>query len=200
MPRGQDKLIVPTFEKREAIATTRVTRIGEISPLWQNIQSLGHFSRVYLLFGKILSLLYQILHTFGPVIIEVNGQMLKNNLAICSHWAPTSKTGKTLKRKGLKNYETFEAGRRGPVPSIEKGKRSCCRLRWRSPSLSTKIPKPWRPLVQGDEQPTELFSIRRWRLIKTQVVGCCVFMTHQNNYATHAWQHSKLVLGSHRPK
>ena len=41
MPRGKDKLIVPTFEKREAIATNRVTRIGEISPLWQNIQSLG---------------------------------------------------------------------------------------------------------------------------------------------------------------
>ena len=46
---------------------------------------LGNFSRAYLLFGKILNLLWQILYTFGQIFIDIHGQMLKNILAICSH-------------------------------------------------------------------------------------------------------------------
>ena len=59
------------------IWTASVTRFGEISALWQNLQSLGQLSGVYLLFGKILNLLWQILYTFGQIFIDVNGQMLK---------------------------------------------------------------------------------------------------------------------------
>ena len=47
---------------------------------------LGNFSRIHLLFGKILNLLWQILCAIGQVFIEVNGQMLNNNPAIWSHW------------------------------------------------------------------------------------------------------------------
>ena len=45
---------------------------------------LGNFLRVYLLFGKILDRLVNF-YAFGQVSIDVNGQMLKNKLAIWSH-------------------------------------------------------------------------------------------------------------------
>ena len=44
-----------------------VTRFGEISPLWQNFQSLGQFLKVNLLFGKILARLWQILYVMGKI-------------------------------------------------------------------------------------------------------------------------------------
>ena len=47
---------------------------------------LGNILWVYLLFGKISDLFWQILYAIGQVFIDVNGQMLKNNLAIWSHW------------------------------------------------------------------------------------------------------------------
>ena len=53
---------------------------GKIFKVWCN------FWCVYLLFSKILNLLCQIFDTFGQTIIDVNGQMLKNDLAIWSHW------------------------------------------------------------------------------------------------------------------
>ena len=66
---------------------------GEISPFWQNLQSLGqifkvlgNFLRVYLLFRKLLDRLWQIYYTIGQVFIVVNGQIMKNKLAIWSHW------------------------------------------------------------------------------------------------------------------
>ena len=59
---------------------TSVTRFGKI------FKVLGNFSRVYLLFGKIVNPLWQILYTFGQIFIDVNDQMLKNNLASRSHW------------------------------------------------------------------------------------------------------------------
>ena len=62
-----------------------MTRFGKISPFWQNLQSLGQFLKVYLLFGKILDKLWQIKNVIGQVFIDVNGQMLKNKLANWSH-------------------------------------------------------------------------------------------------------------------
>ena len=56
-----------------------VTRFGKISPLWHNL-------RVYLVFGNFLILMLQINFTIGHVFIVVNGPILKNNLAILSHW------------------------------------------------------------------------------------------------------------------
>ena len=62
-----------------------VTRFCEISPFWPNLQSLGQFFRIYLLLGKILDRFRQMLNALGQVFIDVNGQILKNNLAIWSH-------------------------------------------------------------------------------------------------------------------
>ena len=51
-----------------------VTRFGEISPLWQNINIFWQFLRVYLVFGILLNLLGQILNAIGQNFIDVNGQ------------------------------------------------------------------------------------------------------------------------------
>ena len=45
------------------------------------------FFTFYYLFGKMLSLPWQICYIIGPVFIGANGQILKNNLNIWSHWS-----------------------------------------------------------------------------------------------------------------
>ena len=56
-----------------------VTRFGEI------LQVFGIFLRVYLLLGKMLSLLWQFCDIIGLIFIVENGQILKNNQTIWSH-------------------------------------------------------------------------------------------------------------------
>ena len=51
------------------LASASVTRCGEISPLWQNLKVFGPFLRVYLVFGKMLNLLWDICHAFGKVAL-----------------------------------------------------------------------------------------------------------------------------------
>ena len=70
-----------------------MTRFGDISQFWPNLKSLGQFLRVYLLLGKNLDQLWQILYAIGQVFIDVNGQILKNNLAIWSHWSCSVRVG-----------------------------------------------------------------------------------------------------------
>ena len=67
---------------RTVFSTNSVTRFGKISPIWQ-------FFTVHFLIGKMLSLLWQICDIIGLVFIVANGQILKNNLAIGSHWVQT---------------------------------------------------------------------------------------------------------------
>ena len=61
--------------------------------IWRNFatlvkvdKSLAHFLMVYFLSGKILSLLWQICDIIVLIFIGANGQILKNNLTIWSHW------------------------------------------------------------------------------------------------------------------
>ena len=63
-----------------------VTRFGKISPLWQKFTGSWQILTVYFLFGKMLSLLWQICDIIGLTFIVANGQTLKNNLTICSYW------------------------------------------------------------------------------------------------------------------
>ena len=51
----------------------------------KTLQVFGKFLTVHFLFGKILSLLWQICVIIGLVFILENGQILKNNKAIWSH-------------------------------------------------------------------------------------------------------------------
>ena len=54
-----------------------VTKLGEISPLWQKKLSLWQFLKVYLIFGKIVNLLWQLFHSIGQKLIVVKGQIVK---------------------------------------------------------------------------------------------------------------------------
>ena len=59
-----------------------MTRLWEISPLWQKKQSFEKI-RVYLVFGKLLNLFWQINYAIGHIYIVVNGQILNKHLSIC---------------------------------------------------------------------------------------------------------------------
>ena len=65
--------------------TVSVTRFCEISPLWQKFTSCWQIFMVYFLFGKMLSLLWQICDIIGLIFILATGQILKNNQTILSH-------------------------------------------------------------------------------------------------------------------
>ena len=65
-------------------ATARVTRFGEISPLWQNFKSLwAIFLMVHLLFCKVLVQLWHF-YAIGQIVIVVNGQRLNSYIATWS--------------------------------------------------------------------------------------------------------------------
>ena len=49
-----------------------VTRFGEISPLWHDYKIIGQFFKVYLVFGKMLILLWQKCYAIGQVFIVVD--------------------------------------------------------------------------------------------------------------------------------
>ena len=55
------------------------------------LRVVGKILKVYLVFGKIMKLLWQILNAIGLIFIAVNEQILKNNLAIWSHCLPGPK-------------------------------------------------------------------------------------------------------------
>ena len=63
-----------------------MTRFGEILPLWQKFTSLWQKFDSLFLFGKMLSLLWQICDIVGLIFSVANGQIFKNNLTIWSHW------------------------------------------------------------------------------------------------------------------
>ena len=62
--------------------------------VWPDLAKFCHFGKtlqvkflkVYFLFGKVLSLLWQIWYIIGLILIFANGQILKNNLTIWSRW------------------------------------------------------------------------------------------------------------------
>ena len=54
-------------------------------PDWAKFCHFGRFFRVYLLSGKMLSLLWQICDIIGLIFIVANGQVLNNNLTIWSY-------------------------------------------------------------------------------------------------------------------
>ena len=102
--------------------------------IWQNFRHfgeilnvLGSFLWVYLLFGNILSLLWQILYAVGQIFIDVNGQGLKNNLDTWSHcsWSKAKKTFQSV----LKHF--FDADK-----STQKGEK--IRQRDRGEKISLK--------------------------------------------------------------
>ena len=51
----------------------------------KNLEIFGSILKVYLLFGKVVNPLWDNMYSLGQIFIVVNGQILKNNLAIWSH-------------------------------------------------------------------------------------------------------------------
>ena len=79
--------------KRVSFPTKEMWRYKHrgFSSVWPDLAKFRHFCKilnvlVYLLFGKILDLLWETLYPIGQIFVDVNGQMLKNNLVIWSHW------------------------------------------------------------------------------------------------------------------
>ena len=70
----------------------------------KNLQVFGKFLTAYLLFGNMLSLLWQIWYIIGQIIFVANNQILNNNLTIWSHcwigWKPKN-AGADKHWKGL---------------------------------------------------------------------------------------------------
>ena len=69
--------------------THSVARFGEILPLWQNFKSLWAIFVMVSIWQTFVPALGNIYAT-GQIFIVVNGQRLKNNLAIWSHWTYTT--------------------------------------------------------------------------------------------------------------
>ena len=72
---------IPNSKLRLCTYSSSVARFGK------SLQVFGKFLTVYLLIGKMLSLLYQICDIIGLIFFVANGQILKNNLTIWSHCA-----------------------------------------------------------------------------------------------------------------
>ena len=58
--------------------------------IWQNLATtlkiFGHFQWVQLVSAKVLSLLWLISNAIGQILLAEKGKILKNNLAVWSHW------------------------------------------------------------------------------------------------------------------
>jgi len=52
-----------------------VTRFGEFLSLWQDVKNIGNFEAVYLVFGKLFNLLWQILYANGENFNVGNSQI-----------------------------------------------------------------------------------------------------------------------------
>ena len=91
-----------SIERRNPKLKQLETSVFVQSPVWPDLAKIRHFCkilkvfgnilRVYLIFGIILNLLWQILNAIGLVCIYVKVQIFQNNLvAIWSHWFRQSK-------------------------------------------------------------------------------------------------------------
>ena len=70
------------FEKQD-----QRTDLVKFHHFGKSLQVLGNFLTVFFLFGKMLSLLWQICDLIGLFFHVANGQILKNNLTIWSHYS-----------------------------------------------------------------------------------------------------------------
>ena len=91
-------------KKDRQTVKSRETRFGEISPLQDNVKNFGHFEWAYLVFVKILSLLWQILNSIEQIIIVENGKILNKHsnhlvtLVKCDYTYFSAQKGRKIKR------------------------------------------------------------------------------------------------------
>ena len=98
-----------------------VTRFGEILPLGRKFWKwFGNFLSNYLLFGKIVNLLWQIFYTFGLICIVINGRISNKNLPIWSHCSSNAHKIKKLEADSrawnlIRNSATIHSGKRSAL-------------------------------------------------------------------------------------
>ena len=115
---------------------------------------LDYFLRVYfLIFGKMLNLLWQICMTIGQNFIVSNGQIFKNKLAIWSHLPPSPFPHLSIS-VFLVHFLWFD-----PTPTfvfkaskLDGLNRSCPRFKSGRDGKDTVYFRPWRSLMEGDKQ------------------------------------------------
>ena len=127
-----------------SILSLNVTRFCEISPLWQHLQSLRRFKKAYLVFGKIMSLLWQLFYALRQIYIVANSQILINSLAIWSHCSLSlnDAINKVRKRNdGLKNRHRYALHNRTTLGKLKESKRQKGKKLWSQCSCSLLVVK-----------------------------------------------------------
>ena len=91
-------------EKRESPLSTAY----DCWPAWPDLAKFRHFDKtlqvfgkyltLHFLFGKLLGQLRQIYYIIGQIFVVANGQILKNNLTIWSHWLEVIRSCSVKKR------------------------------------------------------------------------------------------------------
>ena len=125
-----------------------MTRFGEILSLWQKFANICQIFDSLRLIWQMMSILLHICDIIGLIFIAANGQILKNNLTIWSHWL--AKTFEWIRRKNQSLASTttttaFDVG------SIESKNKTLNELKNSlvSAFLSTFIQKDTRGLSWG---------------------------------------------------
>ena len=73
-----------------SVANEIVTRLGEISPLWQKFKSLWLFCESFFALGKIWNLIGQFFMILVKFSLMLMPPYWKDNLGIWSHWSQTT--------------------------------------------------------------------------------------------------------------
>ena len=84
----------------------------------KNLQVVDQFLMVYFVFGKIMSLPWQICDNIGLIFIVANGQILKNNLTIWSHCQPPLKLIclQSIQQLHCMLCQAYRVGKYGTIP------------------------------------------------------------------------------------
>ena len=79
--------------------------LAKIRHFDKSLQVFGKILTVYFLFGKTLSILCQICDIIGLIFSVANGQILKNNLTIWSHWLHASIKLLIANERAIQHFE-----------------------------------------------------------------------------------------------
>ena len=90
-------------------------------PDWAKFRQLAKSLAIFdsfFLFGKMLTLLWQIWYIIGLIFIVANGQILKNNLTVWSHW-PLARPNNVFGRTAENILERYHAERLNILKSFK---------------------------------------------------------------------------------
>ena len=90
-PSHHKKIFIPSyafFRRRTGAYSIKLFYLHRCYQIWRNFISLWQFLNVYLTFGKIVNLLWQLLCYWAKIQYCV--KYFKNNIAIWSHWSSLS--------------------------------------------------------------------------------------------------------------